>query len=94
MSGTGKMWRRNWQVNPLVESRFKLHLKLSNSGQLMLRGCGIINTEIGSMALAVAWRNPNPGAHNGVITSVLEVLCDGHFTHPPDHARDGSRAVG
>ena len=60
MSGTGKMWRRNWRVNPLVESRFKLHLKLSNSGQSMLQGCAIITTEIGSMALAGAWRNPNP----------------------------------
>ncbi len=60
MSGTGKMWRRNWQVNALVESRFKLHQKLSNSGQSMLHGCAIIITEIGSMALAVAWRNPNP----------------------------------
>jgi hypothetical protein len=31
MSERGKMWRHNWQVNPLVESRFKPPLKPSNS---------------------------------------------------------------
>jgi hypothetical protein len=72
------------------------------------------------MALAVAWRNPNPvhttkrcikfgrpsaiylvqeliaGAEEGqwVTTSVLEILCNGHVAHPPDHASDGSRAAG
>jgi len=94
MSGTGKMWRRNWQANPLVESRFKLHLKLSNSGQAMLHGCAIITTGIGSMALAVAWRNPNPAHTMELPCPYWEYFAMGILLIRQDHARDGSRAVG